>query len=777
MSTKTAPVSHLCQQAETLFSERQYAQATELYEQILSDHPDEISCYWYLGICQLLQGQEEEAQLTWMAPILEAESETQQEIWTDELISVLQSQAEQQELNETYEQAWLLRRHLQEIVPQDWDNLIQTLWLALKAERFFVDDELLPHITDGLKQLPLITDTTQGEHLLQIAQGLIELFASEDDFASEERSILAYLDACMPHLAHCGLSNQCIELMLQCIRTCNKTRNYRASLLLSDRFVPLVSNNLMVMLAIVKLLEGRNADARLRTLALLEQCLPLTTGLVDRIVVLNKLLTNWLAVNKDWYQVVEIYQDFKTEVQRFIDAQPSSRGKSDDLEDEPENTESIEPSVFVGSETDVAYLDELLWVGFPCFYLEDNPVTVRSLRNQLARVGQHCFQMLHPEPVQRYQQRTQQAKIHHSPTRPLKIGYLGETIRKHSVGWLCRWLLKHHDRQQFDVHLYSGKSEDDFIQTSLHRAYGDNFHFISGDASEIAEQIYEDGIDILIELDSITHTNCRVLALKPAPIQVHWLGYDASGIPGVDYFIADPYVLPENAQDYYRETIWRLPQTYIAVDGFEAHIPSLRRDQLDIPNDAVVFFCGQSGMKRNLDNARLHLRVIKEVPNSYLMIKSLAANPEYLEALFQQLADEEGVSVDRLRFLPNAPSEFVHRANLAIADVMLDTYPYNGATTTLEALWMGLPIVTRVGEQFAARNSYAMMMNVGITEGIAWNDDEYLEWAVRLGTDQHLRQDIFYRLQRSRHTSPLWNGQQFAHEMEKAYEEMWKRYV
>ncbi|WP_445299280.1 O-linked N-acetylglucosamine transferase family protein, partial [Microcoleus sp.] len=130
-----------------------------------------------------------------------------------------------------------------------------------------------------------------------------------------------------------------------------------------------------------------------------------------------------------------------------------------------------------------------------------------------------------------------------------------------------------------------------------------------------------------------------------------------------------------------------------------------------------------------------------------------------------------------LRFLPIVQTEMQHRANLAIADVVLDTYPYNGATTTLETLWMGIPMVTRVGQQFASRNSYAMMMNVGVTEGIAWTDEEYVEWGIRLGKESELRQQISWRLKESKKTSPLWNAQQFTREMEKAYEQMWLRYV
>ncbi len=220
----------------------------------------------------------------------------------------------------------------------------------------------------------------------------------------------------------------------------------------------------------------------------------------------------------------------------------------------------------------------------------------------------------------------------------------------------------------------------------------------------------------------------------------------------------------------------RLPQTYIAVDGFEVGIPTLRRQDLDIPSDAVIYLSSQRVYKRHPETTRWQMKIIKEVANSYFLVKG-DAEEESIKQLFQKIAEEEGVDFSRLRFLPQDPTEPIHRANLTIADVVLDTYPYNGATTTLETLWMGIPVVTRVGEQFVSRNSYTMMMNVGVTEGLAWTDEEYVEWGVRLGKDANLRQQVAWKLRQSRQTAPLWNGKQFTLEMEKAYQQMWQRYL
>ena len=167
------------------------------------------------------------------------------------------------------------------------------------------------------------------------------------------------------------------------------------------------------------------------------------------------------------------------------------------------------------------------------------------------------------------------------------------------------------------------------------------------------------------------------------------------------------------------------------------------------------------------------MKILAAVPKGYFLIKGLA-DEAVMKNFFIEIAEEEGVASDRLCLLSEVASEATHRANLGIADVVLDTFPYNGATTTLETLWMGIPLVTRVGDQFAARNSYTMMMNAGITEGIAWTDEEYVEWGIRLGKEPALRQQVAWKLRQSRHTSPLWNAKQFTREMENAYEQMWK---
>ncbi|CCI00473.1 Similar to tr/Q8YZB7/Q8YZB7 (fragment) [Microcystis aeruginosa PCC 9717] len=146
-----------------------------------------------------------------------------------------------------------------------------------------------------------------------------------------------------------------------------------------------------------------------------------------------------------------------------------------------------------------------------------------------------------------------------------------------------------------------------------------------------------------------------------------------------------------------------------------------------------------------------------------------------VEKLFFKVAEEEGINYERLKILPLYPTG-IYRANLRIADVVLDTYPFTGGMTTLDVLWMGIPLVTKVGQQWSSRNSYTLMVNAGISEGIAWSDEEYIDWGIKLGKDEQLRRKVIAKLDESRQTSPIWNARQFTKDVESAYRQMWQIY-
>jgi predicted O-linked N-acetylglucosamine transferase (SPINDLY family) len=728
----------MCSQAYYFLIQGQYEQAVIQYEQEIDLQPDTKRNYWYLGLALLLLGREDEAQMAWFAGFSEGEPE-QIEQWTNELSAILDHEATNKETLGELSTAWAIRHHIHEICDRDINNLLNLISTSLEME-CLPSEEL-----ENLNIIPLLISQEQKfgdvDLLLKTLKKILEKLSPHPIVIEFTEASLSHIDYLQPFLAtvlpaaikiaytqgHPGFSAQLLEL-------------YRR----------LDANNVEVLAHLS--LFYQNARDYERGIDIARLRLQIVEDWSEKVFSSHLLLRGLLTTGGRWNESLATLQSHERLLEELI----------------AENSSSLS----------IVHADRLFNSCYYLPYFSDDLKKHRLFQNQIGKLCQDNIQQHRLEQVQRYKH---PRKTEDSAVKRLKIGYVSHCMGSHSVGWLARWLIKHHNRDRFEVngYFYNERRGDDLQQWYVHQMDKSCIMGIDcgNNCTDLAERIYQDEIDILIDLDSITlDISGELLSLKPAPIQVTWLGWDASGLPAVDYFIADPYVLPDWAQDFYSEKIWRLPETYIAVDGFEVGIPTVRRQDLSIPDDAVVYFSGQRGYKRHRDTAVLQMKILKETPNSYFLIKGFSEQ-ESVQQFFATIAEEVGVEIARLRFLPDAPSEAIHRANLTIADIVLDTFPYNGATTTLETLWMGIPLVTRVGEQFAARNSYSMMINAGITEGIAWNDDEYIEWGVRLGTDQNLRKEVAWKLRESRQKAPLWNGTKFAKEMENAYEQMWLKHV
>ncbi|MCF4969590.1 O-linked N-acetylglucosamine transferase, SPINDLY family protein [Nostoc sp. CMAA1605] len=736
LSLTTPSQHHLL--AEKYIVSGNYIQAASIYEEAITVEPDIKSNYWYLGLTLLLQGQEVEAQTTWLMAMMEGEEE-QIEAWNTELIDILETEATRRESLEEYSIAAKIRQNIKEISPQNLNNLLHLIQLLIKLESY-TNDEL-----QELGVIKIIQAESRVEIKLEL---LIPTLQSILDHYYIYPSTLDFVEACLPYFQENCQSLLGI-ILPSAVEISHSHRLPRIAAKLCEIYLNLSPNNSEVLGHLAGFYESSMQFEKAISTAKL--FFDLSQELPDLIFANRQILRCLMSAGGHWKESCEIHQRHEVLLRSLIE----------------QNLNEI----------DAVRVCRLINSQFFTPYIEDNPRKNRGIQNSLMLLCQESITNYAGEAINKYHQGKLERKQLSSPTKKIKIGYISYCLRSHSVGWLSRWLFQYHDRNKFEINAY-------FISTNpeldpLHEWYLSkvNKAYKSSKTAEIAEEIYQDEIDILIDLDSITlDISCEVISMKPAPIQVTWLGWDASGIPSVDYFIADPYVLPESAQEYYSEKIWRLPETYIAVDGFEVSVPTVTRESLDIPPNAVVYFSGQRGFKRHPEITRLQLKIIKEVPNSYFLIKGLS-DEESIRRFFDHLAEEEGVDTSKFRFLPGVSAESVHRANLDVADIVLDTYPYNGATTTLETLWMCIPMVTKVGEQFAARNSYTMMMNAGVTEGIAWTDEEYVEWGVRLGKDEALRQQVAWKLRQSRKTSPLWNGKQFTREMEKAFTQMWEIYM
>ncbi|WP_448562113.1 O-linked N-acetylglucosamine transferase family protein [Trichothermofontia sp.] len=692
------------------------------------------------GIAQLLQGEREQAQATWDTAIAQAATPAEQNQRKQALVALLHDAAEHQQKQQAWSQAVSLRRQIWQLAPQDGLNQLRLIECLVREKTFSVSviDEL--GIIDTLT--PEVIQTYNPDHLMGLLNYVWEADASHE-------AVLAFTTACLRCLPNPERYAAVIELLTAKLKATIARPDM--AIALADRYLEIVPEQPDLLRALVDHCIGSHQFRR--GVALARRYDQLATTPSGKLFANYNRLQGLLSIGGHWAEAYDLIQRQKSLLAQVLQLKPAEVEKSD---------------------PGLAILSNSLFF-FP--YFDDRPAENLPLRHQAmqllqaAAVGQPTVRKSPSATTRAPASRNTPAL----PDRPLrKIGYISHYFVNHSVGWLARWLIEHHDRRRFELYGYfvNYREKSDYLQAW----YTDKFTHarrLGLATGPIIEQIRQDDIDILIDLDSLTvNQTCRVLAHKVAPIQVSWLGWDAPALPAVDYFIADPYVLPEEAQAYYPETIWRLPQTYIAVDGFELGIPSLRRDKLGIPSDAVIYYTGQAGFKWNLETLQLQLQIIREVPNSYFLIKGLAKETA-IQEVFRDLAEAASVKPERLRFLPNAPTESIHRANLQIADVVLDTYPYNGATTTLETLWVGVPLVTRVGQQFQARNSYTMLMNAGIEEGIAWTAEEYVAWGIRYGKDADLRRLVRDKLRRSRQTAPLWHAAQFTREMEKAYLQMW----
>jgi len=736
----SSDISGLHKEAAPYVKDKNYHKAAQLYEQAINVNPNCKLNYWQLGLILLLQGREEEAQATWLFAMSDGTPE-QIDRWNLELFQVLDTEAHQQVSLENYSEAWTIRQHMREINPSDLNNILNLIDLSLTIKTY-TDTQLNEYgVITLLQQQPVNVDFNLILHILkkllindqvnplclEFAQFVVSKY---QNFPEKGRD---FVTSCIPILYDIAYSFNKLEI----------AKSY------AELFLDL-------------------APEHGEILRLLSEC-----------------CINLMQYRQGIEYAKRCYAIAQTEDQKvyrnhlILRALMAEGGCTDEVQKAIKNQELLLDSLFNNFPKNLKKSAiQLYSTTFYFAYVRDLPAENSILKAKVSRICQTNLEANNADKIAQYKAEIFKRQPQINLTKTLKIGYVSYGLRRHSVGWISRWLFKYHDREKFKIYAYliGAKNRQDSLQNwyvkQAHQSY--RYGIVS---TEVADQISQDEIDILIDLDSLTLTNtCAIMALKPAPVQVTWLGWDGSAIPTIDYFIADPYVLPENAQDYYPETIWRLPQTYVAVDGFEVGISNLRREDLNLTDNAIIYFSAQRGPKYNPEMAKLQIQIIKEVPNSYLVIKGFGEQ-EPITGLFLELAEAEGIGQERLRFISGVSLEHTHRANLAIADVVLDTYPYNGATTTLETLWMGIPIVTKVGQQFAARNSYTMMINAGITEGIAWNNEEYVEWGVRFGTDENLRKQVSWKLQKSKQTAPLWNAEQFTKEMEKAYQQMWKIYA
>jgi protein O-GlcNAc transferase len=367
--------------------------------------------------------------------------------------------------------------------------------------------------------------------------------------------------------------------------------------------------------------------------------------------------------------------------------------------------------------------------------------------------------------------------------RPLKIGFLSKHFRRHSVGWCSEALIRELSNITPHVHLYvTGKLHRDEVTQRFEDMAGKFYwpkKYPNGfaDGGEIFAEVAQDNLDVLIDLDSMTvPTNVEVLYQYPAGICVSWLGFDAPYISDNHYFLCDEHTHPPGVEKNYLEQLVRLPAGSVAIGALQS-IPVNReaiRNALGIGLDQMTYLCVAPGRKTNPEMVRAQVQILKEVPES-LLIRKGQGDPDVIHSTYRQECEIQGVDFARIKFIGQTRSEEEHRAIYYVADVLLDSYPYNGGTHNLEALWANLPVVTRSGDQYLSRMGYAFLKSANLDVGAAWSWEEYTQWGVKFGRDAGLRNAVKEHLVKSKqpeHLAPLWNPKKLAEDMYEVFQKL-----
>ncbi|MBM4147289.1 MAG: tetratricopeptide repeat protein [Nitrospira sp.] len=359
----------------------------------------------------------------------------------------------------------------------------------------------------------------------------------------------------------------------------------------------------------------------------------------------------------------------------------------------------------------------------------------------------------------------------------LKIGYVSPDFRQHSVSYFIVPVLETHNREQFELFCYATVPIQDDVTRRIQN-HIDQWQTIAGMSDkQAAELINKDEIDILIDLAGHTSQNHILLfAHKPAPIQVTWLGYPATtGIAIMDYKIVDHYTDPPGmTEQFYSEELVRMPEGFLCYlpdkDSPEiVHLPALSAGH-------ITFGSFNNFAKVTPEIIAFWTDILKAIPGSRMIIKSKGISDEMITDYIIDMFIQKGITADRIELLSWELSIRSHLETYNRIDIGLDTFPYNGTTTTCEALWMGVPVITLSGNTHASRVGMSLLSNIGLPELVAGTPDEYVKIAVDLARDLNRLQSLRERLRDMMAYSPLMNKTRFIMNLENCYRTMWEKW-
>jgi protein O-GlcNAc transferase len=355
----------------------------------------------------------------------------------------------------------------------------------------------------------------------------------------------------------------------------------------------------------------------------------------------------------------------------------------------------------------------------------------------------------------------------------MRIAYFSRDFRDHPVGHLLGRVFDLHDRQRFEVFAFSYGPDDGSVYRKAIAASVDRFVDVQkASDDEVAARIAESHIDLVIDLGGHTSgSRLGVLARRPAPLQAHYLGYPATtGAPYIDYFVTDKIATPPTLTADFSEQLAYLPHCFMVSDGSDADGEAADRSSQELPADAVVYCSFNNASRINRDVFGKWMEVLRAVNPSVLWLQGQS---DRTVANLRKAAHQSGIDPARLIFAKRVPSKSAHFARLALADLVLDTVGwYNGHSSTSDALWAGVPVLTVPGRTFAGRVAASLVHAAGLSELVVGNLCEYVETAVMLGNDPERCRALKQKLAGSKATAPFFNTRRIVSDLEDAFLEM-----
>ncbi|HYW36331.1 MAG TPA: FkbM family methyltransferase, partial [Balneolaceae bacterium] len=361
--------------------------------------------------------------------------------------------------------------------------------------------------------------------------------------------------------------------------------------------------------------------------------------------------------------------------------------------------------------------------------------------------------------------------------KKLRIGLLSGGFRRHPVGYMITGGLERLPSDEFDIYCYATNNQYDDLTERIFAASDQWRSVVEYKDQIIAQMIREDEIDILLEMSGHADNNrLRTVAMEPTPVIVKWVGglFNTTGLKSVDFLITDRYETPAGEEEFYTEKLVRLPHDYIS------YLPPHYAPDVTAPpvkeNEYITFGCFNNPTKINEQILSHWAVIMNRLPDSRLMLKSKQYETSALKKRVIEKLSKSGISKDRLIFKGQTPHRD-HLSKYSQIDIALDPWPYSGGLTTCEALWMGVPVITKPGPTFAGRHAKTHLTNAGFSEWVVDTWQEYIETSVSLAEDWERLEELRFAMREQVNNSPLCDGRRFGAHLSEALHKIWNQWV